>query len=241
MKKSIWHGIMVLSIVLFSCDMYKHDASITASGKVNFISQKQVLVSLKSTLNLPDVEKFEVVSGPSAGKTEIILDKFMIYTPGNQATESATLKLYDKNGAVLGSGKIIFEERQNSCGIIPFTYAEITQDSSLRVHLADNDLVCAPIHSAAIANVSVENSEGFDISVYVAGTLPESSLDIIYNPPTGFVGTSKSIYVAGLNVKPEYLHQFDAGDIRMNSADDIINNSYIFQNFIVSMAEIKVK
>jgi len=252
MKNLIRFGIILIAVIQFACEKEKSAPLISATGKVNFLSQKQILISLNTALNLTNAAKFEVTTGPGTGKAEIYLDKFMIYTPGSDSTENATVKFYDASGRTLGNGKITFEESQNSCGIIPFTKAEVAQGNTLNVHLADNTLLCANIEYVHIGVNGVSsglNGNGFSLSTSLGDATP--TVDLSYTPPAGFVGTSKILYVVGINVKPEYASQYakinqawldnsgkpGSGDV----ITELITISYMFEYFIASIAEVTVK
>jgi hypothetical protein len=226
----------LLSVILFSCDFYKEDTSLSDVVKVPYLPNQPVLVSLKSKLNLANANSYELINGPSFGKLQMITNQFAIYTPGQADSENVSFRLRDKTGAEIGNGGIQFEKNENACGIAVFDHAEIKKDSSLHINLTNNDRLCSKITMGAISAIDLENADGFLFSLSVGNY---SSLDMNYQAPVGFTGTAKIIYVAGLNLKKEYGNGSPL-PFSFESAQDLIDHSYMFEYFVTSIAEVVV-
>lgn len=241
-----WIGSIALAIVALACEEHK-DPLITTIAKINFIKQKPVVISLTRAVGNTYVSKFEIVSPPGGGsKAEVILDKFMIYTPGTQSNEIATLRMLNKEGKLVGTANISFEESYSSCGIARLTKAVIARDSVLHVTLANDSIICEQMNYTLIGlyGTAPFSDNGFSISTSSIGG--HGHLNLMYTPSSGFTGTSKVLYIAGINVKPEYQLQYSkieqgwsAGG--MSVFDELDSVSFMYEYFLVSIAEVSVE
>jgi hypothetical protein len=233
-KKNIWVGVSFLAVILFSCDFYKEDTSLSDVVKVPFLPNQPVLISLKSKLNLENASSYELVQGPTAGKIQMINNQFAIYTPGQTDSENVSFRLRDVIGNEIGNGRIQFEKQEGACGIAQFDRAEIRKDSSLHINLANNDRLCSKMAGGVVSYIDLENSDGFIVGI------SSSSLDMNYKAPAGFTGTAKVIYIAGLNLKKEYEDMGQLPSYGIKNAQDLIDHSYMFEYFVTSIAEVVV-
>lgn len=244
--KSNWIGALALAMMALACEVHK-DPLITTSAKINFIKQQPLVTSLTRAVGNTYVSKFEVVTPPGGGgKAEIILDKFMIYTPGTQSSESTTLRMLNKEGKLVGTANISFEESYSSCGIVSLTKAVIAGDSVLHVTLANDSIICEQMNYTLIGlyGTAPFNDSGFSISASSIGG--HRYVDLTYTPSSGFTGTSKVLYIVGINVKPEYQLQYSkieqgwsAGG--MSVFDELDSVSFMYEYFLVSIAEVNVE
>jgi hypothetical protein len=244
-------AVTLLTVLAFSCDVHKQDPVITTDAKVNFVGQHARALSLTQLVGNSYVSKFEIVNQPGSGQAQIIMDKFMIYTPGTQSNESATLRMLSSDGKLVGTARISFEETQDSCGIVSFTKATISKDSTLRVSLANETSICGKLDYILIGVNGVEPYNGSGFSMGAGDKDGHPLVYLTYTPPAGFVGTSKMLYIVGINVKPEFQSQYSAieqgwlansGKTGSNSVFNQINDvSFMFEHFLVSIAEVDVK
>ena len=249
--KSNWIGSLALAMMALACEVHK-DPLITTSAKINFINRQPVVISLTRAVGNTYVSKFEIVSPPvGGGKAEIILEKFMIYTPGTQSNESATLRMLNKEGKLVGTANISFEETYSSCGIVPLTNAVIARDSVLHILLANDSIICQQMNYSLIgvSEASPYNGNGFSISANSKDG--HGYVGLTYTPLPGFTGTSKLFYIVGINVKPEYQLQYSTIEQgwlaasgkpgAMSVFDELDSVSFMFEYFLVSIAEVSVE
>src|SRR5258706_12036631 len=245
--KSNWIGSLALAMMALACEVHK-DPLITTSAKINFINRQPVVISLTRAVGNTYVSKFEIVSPPvGGGKAEIILDKFMIYTPGTQSNESATLRMLNKEGKLVGTANISFEESYSSCGIVPLANAVIARDSVLHICLANDSIICQQMNYSLIGVSGVAPYNGNGLSISASSKDGHGYVDLTYTPLPGFTGTSKLLYIVGINVKPEYQLQYStieqgwlaaSNTGSMSVFDELDSVSFMFEYFLVSIAEV---
>src|SRR5205814_940105 len=147
---------------------------------------------------------------------------------------------------LVGTANISFEETYSSCGIVPLTNAVIARDSVLHIHLANDSIICQQMNYTLIGlyGTAPYSDSGFSISASSTGG--HGYVDLTYTPLSGSSATSKMLYIVGINVKPEYQLQYstiEQGWLTggMSVFDELNSVSFMFEYFLVSIAEVRVE
>lgn len=229
---------MVIIIAILMISSCSDENAIEPSKVVSYLKGQPLVVNLQKYNNGMKGTSFSLAGLPKNGTAYMINGNFLVYEPSSNATDLVKVNRIAGNQSEAISLTLVNDD--SACGIAIFDKKQIKKGETLVFDLVDNDKLCESTYSgntAGIIFLDETSSHYFDLQPL---GLPNISCNLVFNPPTSFIGIAKVLYVValGANFTPDFSNP---QNVVLPSMEDIIKNpTKYYQHYLIGIAEVEV-